>query len=68
MWTLFSISLGRGKPEFSVVGIADVGHNSVKFQGLRNGEVIVQGEDYEMVRAKVLDAVRLNKGEASGLQ
>lgn len=68
MWTVFSISLGRHRTEFSLRGMADVGHNTAKFQGLVNGIVFVEGMDYEKVRLALMNAVDLNRTDRSGLQ
>ncbi len=70
MWTLFSISLGKNRPEFSLRGVATYtrGDNGVMFQGTANGAVFVEGPDYESVRAVVLDVVEMNKVDKNGLQ
>lgn len=52
-----------------MVGIADVGHDTVEFQALRDNEVIARGNDYEIVRYILMEAVRFSPVENShGLQ
>lgn len=68
MWTLFSISLGLNKAEFSVRGVVNHAMNCAKFQALCNGGVFAEGLDYEEVRAQVMDAVEINKANTDGLQ
>lgn len=63
MQRLFAIALNRNT-EFSVVGIANVAKQSVKFQGLLNGIPFTEGRDYEKIRARVMRAVEINKPES----
>ena len=60
MHKLFSIALNRNV-EFSVVGVANVAKQTVKFQGLANGVPFTEHVDYEKVRARVMKAVEINK-------
>lgn len=62
---LFKILLANKNAEFSVIGVANIAKQSVKFQGLLNGIPFTQGDDYEKVRARVLRAVELNKPETN---
>jgi len=68
METLFSISLGAIKTEFSVRAVVDAAHNVVQFQGTCNGGVFVASDDYDIVRNEVIAAVELNQVNTDGLQ
>lgn len=61
---MFAIALNRNV-EFTVVGIANVAKQTVKFQGLLNGVPFTQDKDYEVVRARVMAAVELNRPETN---
>jgi len=58
---LFKVTLGR--KEFSVIGIANVVKQTVKFQALINGIPFLQDEDYEAVREVLLETITLNQPE-----
>jgi hypothetical protein len=69
MWTLFSISLGIGKPEFSMRGIVTGFEDVAKFQGVVNGAVFCEGFSPDEVRQSIMDVVELNKPvDKDGLQ
>jgi hypothetical protein len=63
MRTLFSIVLNGGRTEFSMCSVPDISKSSIKFWGLCNGGVFVEGTDYEKVRSVLMDAVQLNKSD-----
>jgi hypothetical protein len=68
---LFTVNPGRGKPSFTLRGVivADTEQGSIKFQGLCDGEVIVEGLEYEYVRHILMRAVADSKKETpNGLQ
>jgi hypothetical protein len=69
MWTLFSISLSKIGPEFSVRGVVTGFQDVAKFQGIINGAVFCEGFSYEEIRQSILDVVELNgPRDKSGLQ
>lgn len=65
MQRLMSIALNRNV-EFSVIGIADIAKQTVKFQGLANGLPFTESTDYEKVRARVMKAVEINRPQDKG--
>jgi len=56
---IFSVQLGNKK--FEVIGIADVVKRTTQFQALVNDVPVFQDEDYQFVRAFLMDAVQLNQ-------
>lgn len=64
MQRLFAISINRNA-EFSVIGVANAAKGTVKFQGLLNGIPFTQHTDYDLVRARVMKAVEINKPEVN---
>lgn len=60
MQRLFAIALNRNV-EFTVIGVANVAKQTVKFQGLLNGVPFTESKDYDRVRARVMKAVEINK-------
>ncbi len=60
MERMFSITIGKKRNEFSLIGIADLGHGTAKYQGLLNGIPFTESTNYERVRARVLKAVEIN--------
>lgn len=66
MEKLFSVTIGKKRNEFSVVGVANAAKKTVKFQGLLNGIPFTQSKDYDRVRARVLYAVKINSPDTNG--
>lgn len=56
---LFKVVLGY--KEFSVIGVADISNQTVKFQELINGIPFVEDENYETIREVLLESVELNQ-------
>lgn len=46
---------------FEVIGIADIVRKTTKFQAVVNNVPFAQDEDYQVVRAFLMDAVKLNQ-------
>lgn len=61
---LFSINTKRNI-EFSVVGVANVAEQTVKFQGQLNGVPFTEGADYEKIRSRVMKAVEMNSHQTN---
>ena len=58
---VFKVELGP--KVFSVVGIANIAHGTVKFQALINDIPFAQNSDYQAIREVLLTAVELNRPE-----
>ena len=63
---IFKIYIPKQKAEFAVIGLVDLGHQTVMFQGLLNGIPFTENADYQKIRARVLKAVDMNSNNDRG--